>query len=1751
MKTKLGSRMLSMALAAIMTLSVGFAVIKPVTVQAAEGHTIIPKPVSYTAGTGSFTIYSDDKINVFANDAADLAEANAVGEYLAGKLRTATGYALPVANIPQIPTSMDGIYLYTIPTTQELATGVDYATAGDEGYRLNVSRGAVVLTAYTTEGLFRGIQTIRQMLPAEIEKTSVVTGVAWTIPGAAVVDYARYEIRSIALDVARKYFTKEEVMRQIDLFAQYKLNTVHIHMSDDQGFRIAFDGYPELSQFGGQTKLTYASAYNTGGIVPAGGNNTGSALNRLAPGSISYGVTPNIYSKADFQEIIDFAEARFVQIIPEIEIPTHAHSQQLSLPLLNGTISPLGQMPNAGIVGTRAFWTETVGQSVPADPTGTDKYAKYTTAFITDIYTQLAKMLPERSDIIHLGGDEPNNTAMTKTIYNNVQKLAFEVVHNAGKRTMQWNADGARGQDDVSRPTLDIVQNWDTNTTGNGAAGTLNANPNAKVIFSLANQVYIDHRTSTSFPVGGSWANGNMTIPTMFNIDPENAVPPAYRNQGYVIGIDSPCWSETYGTRQALDMLLWPRAMCIAEVGWSPAEVRTGTGVDSVWATSFQPRMAAQGMRMTYEDIFFTNDTSVWPSKSVTIGSSITGTNTWASPGVTTPMNTPVSGQFTFTTAEPDTVAIKKCSEPSQGTVTLDADGNWTYTPNAGFMGKDSFTVGFQVVGYGMPLGPAASSNRGTTVYNGLRNVYINVTGTGTHAVKVTKLATSPTNIRVKLDPPVPSLNNTNFTVSNTTVRMAETFDNGSTYFLVTEPRHDGNKDYTLTITRTGTDPAYTFNSLELPVHTIIPKPVSYIGDSASFIIKDTTKLYVDVNDSADLDAAKDVAEYLAGKMRPSTGFGLEVLTSGTAGIRDITLKTIAKTEDLATDVTYAVAGDEGYAISITVDGAVITAYTTNGLFNGIQTIRQMLPAEIEKSTLATGVDWVMSYATIVDYPRYGFRAIHLDSARHFWSKEEIMRQIDLVSQYKMNVIHMHLTDNQGFRIAFDGYEELTEFGGATKNMGSFSRAVPGSTNRAYPGSLNDGKAGYYTQDDYKEIVAYAKARYVDIIPEIEFPGHSVAELFSLPLLNGTPTGGFLTPYMDGLQNNGSNSNRFINDPAKNPYTAEVIDSIIKQLAELSPSKYIHMGGDEVYNMTPADYTDATQYVVDAIKKEGKLSIQWVQDNANVNKYPVPDVIQNWKYSYDGLEYIKNAVEGGAKVIANLSDHTYFDHPVDRMMPIGATWTKGATPGTTKFLSTSWCYQWDPEQATMIRTGTGANATFAPSGYEDRIIGVECCHWSEGIGSQTALDISIYPRLQGFAEIGWSPKEDRAVYTETRATTKQADLTKPSWINHRERLAAQGPRMTYQGIDFMNDPDVWPTKEIELPTKSFDVTTAINTPVSGKIDFAAKDAADKAVIKVASNPSQGTVTLNADGSWTYVPTAGFIGVDSFVTSLSTEGYGIAFGKVSSGNANGSTNDFKGFAKVFITVTGDSAAVYDVTVKSEYVSANNIKITLNPPVPGMRSTLADAGNFLVEGARVRYAETYDNGSTYVLITEPRDPNKDYTLAITKAGYNFNSVSVEINKQYTITFDMGDAGEDFTRAAAANWLVIDPEIVVPSYTFEGWFKDAEFTMPWDFSSDVPTKDLTLFGKFVPIPVSDVKINGGSLQLLKKGKTLQLSATVTPDDALNKKVTWTSSNPAVVAINVDTGLVTGVATGMAMVTVTAEDGGLTYNIVVRVTA
>ena len=301
---------------------------------------------------------------------------------------------------------------------------------------------------------------------------------------------------------------------------------------------------------------------------------------------------------------------------------------------------------------------------------------------------------------------------------------------------------------------------------------------------------------------------------------------------------------------------------------------------------------------------------------------------------------------------------------------------------------------------------------------------------------------------------------------------------------------------------------------------TFIPQPVSVTATGSSFELTNGMSIYV----QGDSDQAKQTAQFLAEKINPATGFGIAVKTTDkTPKSGNIYLTLSANDPEL---------GEEGYNLTITEDLVTLAANQPAGLFRGVQTIRQMLPESFESAERQDGTGHgtvILATGTIRDYPSYSFRGSMLDVSRHFFSVDDVKRYIDLIASYKMNVMHLHLSDDQGWRIEIKSWPKLTEIGGSTK--------------------VDGGMGGFYTQEEYKEIVSYAAERYITIVPEIDMPGHATAANRAYPEYSG----GGSEKYPEFTFDVGKES------------TYTYLNRILEEVAELFPSKYIHLGGDEVH----------------------------------------------------------------------------------------------------------------------------------------------------------------------------------------------------------------------------------------------------------------------------------------------------------------------------------------------------------------------------------------------------------------------------------------------------------------------------------------------------------------------------------------------------------------------------------------------------------
>ena len=497
---------------------------------------------------------------------------------------------------------------------------------------------------------------------------------------------------------------------------------------------------------------------------------------------------------------------------------------------------------------------------------------------------------------------------------------------------------------------------------------------------------------------------------------------------------------------------------------------------------------------------------------------------------------------------------------------------------------------------------------------------------------------------------------------------------------------------------------------------------------------------------------AATVAQDLAGYLRPATGFRLPVV-SGSSGPGAITVRLSRSA---------AVPGDpdhEGYRLSVSTSGVTLTAVTAHGLYNGIQTIRQLLPVWINSPSARPG-PWTMPAVQIVDHPRYTYRGVMLDIARHYESPAAAEQYIAQAAAYKINIFHLHLSDDQGFRIVINGFPNLTTIGGQG-SVGTGGRTMD-------PG-------GYWTQAQYKAVVADARAHFMTLIPEVDSPGHNNAIIMSEyndttnPLLNGHP----------------QDINCSTNNPPQWDYTGDVgysalcpdsqntwtiMSAIIDQIDALTPGPYHDLGGDEVPStvLSQSQYAEFINTEAKIIQAEGKIVMGWADLAGPGTDIKTPAVAEYWNPasgSDPDTATGTEAVAKGMQVVMAPANHTYLDqkyvsgHAGNVPPTLGQNWACAKGCDVDQF------YNWDP----------GSYVT----GVTDRnVIGVEGALWTETVVNLSQADYMVYPRLPALAEVAWSPKADRT------------STSSPAYQDFLVRLAAQGGRWLAAGQNFYPSTEV-------------------------------------------------------------------------------------------------------------------------------------------------------------------------------------------------------------------------------------------------------------------------------------------------------------------------------------------------------------------------
>nr|WP_037872996.1 beta-N-acetylhexosaminidase [Streptomyces sp. PsTaAH-124] len=483
----------------------------------------------------------------------------------------------------------------------------------------------------------------------------------------------------------------------------------------------------------------------------------------------------------------------------------------------------------------------------------------------------------------------------------------------------------------------------------------------------------------------------------------------------------------------------------------------------------------------------------------------------------------------------------------------------------------------------------------------------------------------------------------------------------------------------------------------------VIPAPAAVEPGRSPYRITSGTRIRVDGSREA-----RQVGTYLADLLRPATGYRLPLTTHGTAGIR--------------LRLAQGPFGAEGYRLDSDARGVTITAAKPAGLFHGVQTLRQLLPAAVEKKSVQRG-PWLVAGGTVRDTPRYAYRGAMLDVARHFFTVDQVKRYIDQLALYKINELHLHLSDDQGWRIAIDSWPRLATYGGSTQ--------------------VGGGPGGHYTKADYREIVRYAASRYLEVVPEIDMPSHTNAALASYAELN---CDGVAPPLYTGTQVG------FSSLCAPKEVTYDFVDDVIRELAALTPGRYLHIGGDEAHSTSHEDYATLMNRVQPIVAKYGKTVIGWHQLTGAT---PAPGALaQYWgldSTSAAEKAQVAEAARHGTGLILSPADRVYLDMKYTKDFPLGLAWAG--------YVEVRRSYDWDP-------------AAYLPGAPASAVRGVEAPLWSETLSTSAQLDTMAFPRLPGAAELGWSP-----------AATHD-------WDTYKVRLAAQAPRWDALGIGYYRSPQV-------------------------------------------------------------------------------------------------------------------------------------------------------------------------------------------------------------------------------------------------------------------------------------------------------------------------------------------------------------------------
>lgn len=533
---------------------------------------------------------------------------------------------------------------------------------------------------------------------------------------------------------------------------------------------------------------------------------------------------------------------------------------------------------------------------------------------------------------------------------------------------------------------------------------------------------------------------------------------------------------------------------------------------------------------------------------------------------------------------------------------------------------------------------------------------------------------------------------------------------------------------------------------------SIIPRPSHMKTGNGNYHINGNSKIEINTKDKE----WNNLALFFNNKIQNATGFILPAVTEN----GDIRIK---KTDDTTL-------GNEGYTLTTDNTGVTITAYRPAGAFYGLQTLLQLLPSEIKSKQPVEKTEWTVPYVSITDKPQFAWRGLMLDVSRHWFTKEEVKQFIDELAEYKMNVFHWHLTDDQGWRIEIKSLPRLTEIGAwRAPRVGQWWKR-----DKQQPGEKAT-YGGFYTQDDIREVLAYAAERHVRVIPEIDVPGHSLAALVAYPELAcmKAPKSVNVGNKFYGIDENSLCAGKTA--------TYEFMEKVLTEVAGLFPDEYIHIGGDECFKGFWSKCPDCQalmkkeklknteelqsffiRRMEKILKSKGKKLIGW--DEIHEGGLAPEATVMSWRGMQGGIK----AAQAGHHVIMTPSEHCYID-----------------------------LYQGEksvePDTYSMCRLSDSYNLSLVPEGINpEMILGGQGNLWAESVPHFRHAEYMTWPRGWALSEVFWSGDKNK------------------NWDDFIKRVEAHFVRADRADINYarsMYNAIITPYKEND--TMYIDITTEI------------------------------------------------------------------------------------------------------------------------------------------------------------------------------------------------------------------------------------------------------------------------------------------------------------------------------------------------------